>query len=270
MKKIAIIIPACFLLSFMAPRQSIAQIEPDFTLYREVAVFYNPSLVSTDKTSFLLTSSFSLSNEGMYQRQPQVYASFSKRFKKIKGTLSFSYLYNAYSYFSQNWVGVGYTHSFRITKHQSFILGARLSLAATYLDPDKIIALSSNPEFSGEKIIKISPDLDLGAAYKFFNGTIGAGIKHLFSPTLNTAGMTFVTNPTAFYFLGAYDIPIGSVVLSPSLFVKKEINWSYHGTLEVAYKKYFTLGATIVYPTMRVKAFIGDESSEGVIYFYRV
>ena len=267
MKKIAIIIPVCFLLSLTATNNSVAQIEPDFTLYREVAFFYNPSLGNPVKTSFLLTSAFSLSNEGIYQKQPQVYTSFSKRFKKLKGTLSFSYLYDPYSYFSQNWIAAGYTHSFRISKHQALLLGARLSLVATYLEPDKVVALAANPEFSGEKILEISPDLDLGAGYTFFNGTIGAGIKHLFSPTVNAAGMTFVTNQTAFYILGAYDIQISSVVLSPSMFVKKEINWTYHGTIAVAYKKYFTLGATLVYPSMRIKGFIGTKAVKGLSIF---
>ncbi len=267
MKKLLYIILAGCAVGLLNPFKTVAQVEPDFTLYRQLAGFYNPAMVSKAKHSILVSTTFSLNNKGMYMKNPQLYASASLRVKKLFGVLNFSYLYDPYSYFTQNYISAGYSTMFKIREHHWILLGARLSLAATYLEPDKLIGLASNPDYSGKKIMKIKPDMDLGIAYKFYDGTLAMGIKHLLSPTVNSEGLTFVTNPTAFFILAAYDIPAKSLTISPSLFISKTIRWAYQGTLSVSYKSYVTLGGTLVYPSMRTKGFLGTRVVKGLSIF---
>lgn len=267
MKKIVYIILAGCAMAWLNPLETEAQVEPDFTLYRQLAGFYNPALVRQAKYSIQVATTFSLHNQGVYHKNPQLYASAGLQVKKLLGMLSFSYLYDPYSFFTQNWVSVGYSTVFKLKKHHRILLGGRLSLAATYLEPDKLIGLAANPDYAGKKVMKIKPDMDLGIAYKFFGGTLAMGIKHLFSPTVNAEGLTFVTNPTAFFILAAYDIPIKSVTISPSLFASKTINWVYHGSLALSYKNYVTIGGSLVYPSMRVKGFLGTKAVKGLSIF---
>ncbi|MBE0646869.1 MAG: type IX secretion system membrane protein PorP/SprF [Bacteroidales bacterium] len=267
MKRIVYIILAGCAVAWLNPMKTSAQVEPDFTLYRQLAGYYNPSLVSNAKYAFQVATAFSLNNQGMYRKDPQLFASASLRINKLKGILSFSYLYDPYSYFTQNWVSAGYSTMFKLRKHHRILLGARLSLAATYLEPDKLIGLASNPDYSGKKVMKIKPDMDLGIAYRFYGGTLAMGIKHLLSPTVNSEGLTFVTNPTAFYILAAYDIPVKDVTISPSLFITKTIHWDYKGTVAISYKSFVTLGGTLGFPSMRVKGFIGTKAVKGLSIF---
>lgn len=267
MKKLVSILLAGCAIAWLSPFESAAQVEPDFTLYRQLAGFYNPALVSNAKYAVQVATAFSLNNQGMYRKDPQLFALASLRIKKLKGILSFSYLYDPYSYFTQNWISAGYTTMFKLRKHHRILLGGRIALAATYLEPDKLIGLASNPDFSGKKVTKLQPDMDLGIAYRFYDGTLAMGIKHLLSPTVNSEGLTFVTNPTAFYILAGYDIPVKAITISPSLFVTKTIHWAYQGTLALSYKSYVTLGGTLVYPSMRFKGFIGTKAVKGLSIF---
>jgi|GEM_PF-5234549 len=245
----------------------VGQTEPDFSLYRQVGGFYNPALVKMDTFSCYVDMRFSLQNGGAYIKQPQAYVSCAGKFKRLRGVFGLTYFYDSYSFYNQNWIGISYTQSIEVNKHQELILAGRVSFVATYLQLDKVQAISANPGYSSERINNINPDIDIGFAYKIYDGVIGVGVKHLLSPTVNAIGMTFVTNPSAFYFLGAYDVPIKHLIISPSVFIKKETTWSYQGTLAFDYKKFFSIGATLVYPTMRYKVFVGTRAIKGLSVF---
>lgn len=139
-----------------------------------------------------------------YSKNPTVLAQYIGNVDKIKGRLMAGYVYDQYSYFTNNTFQIGYATTLKKGNHH-FDLGIRSLMTLIY---EKVDWVTNEGEIK-KRSATGNTDLDLGVQYRIKGWSVGVSAKNLFNNTLINNGYEIFSNERVFYMNASYEHTFG-------------------------------------------------------------